>query len=104
MTACVFLLWLNETRLSLPHFSITVRSYERREAEVVLWSWISVEASAKERMPEDVMESRSFMERMESKREMTKPWGTPALIDCRLERKQSTLTAIDLSRRNYQSI
>ena len=44
MTACFVLLWLNETRLSLLHFSITVRSLERREAEVFLWSWISVEA------------------------------------------------------------
>ena len=44
MTACFVFLWLNETRLSLPHFSITVRSLERREAEVFLWSWISVEA------------------------------------------------------------
>ena len=44
MTVCFVLLWLNETRLSLPHFSITVRSLERREAEVFLWSWISVEA------------------------------------------------------------
>ena len=34
MTACFVLLWLNETRLSLPHFSITVRSLERREAEI----------------------------------------------------------------------
>ena len=44
MTACFVLLWLNETRLSLPHFSITVRSLERSEAEMFLWSWISVEA------------------------------------------------------------
>ena len=44
MTACFVLLWLNETGLSLPHFSITVRSMERREAEMVLWNWISVEA------------------------------------------------------------
>ena len=44
MTVCFFLLWLNETRLSLPHFSITVKSLERREAEMFLWSWISVEA------------------------------------------------------------
>ena len=43
MTACFVLLWLNETRLSLPHFSITVRSLERSEAEMFLWSWISVE-------------------------------------------------------------
>ena len=43
MTACFVLLWLNETMLSLPHFSITVRSLERGEAEVFLWSWISVE-------------------------------------------------------------
>ena len=44
MIACFVLLWLNETRLSLLHFSITVRSLERREAEVLLWSWILVEA------------------------------------------------------------
>ena len=44
MTACFVLLWLNETRLSLSHFSITVRSLERSEAEMFLWSWISVEA------------------------------------------------------------
>ena len=44
MTACFVLLWLHETRLSLLHFSITVRSLERREAEVFLWGWISVEA------------------------------------------------------------
>ena len=43
MTVCLFLLWLNTTRLSLPNFSITVRSLERREAEMFLWSWISVE-------------------------------------------------------------
>ena len=43
MTAGFVLLLLNETRLSLPHFSITVRSLEGREAEVFLWSWISVE-------------------------------------------------------------
>ena len=44
MTSCFVLLWLNKTRLSLPHFSITVRLLERREAEVFLWSWISVKA------------------------------------------------------------
>ena len=44
MTACFVLLWLNETRLSSPHFSITVRSWERSEAEMFLWSLISVEA------------------------------------------------------------
>ena len=44
MTACFVLLWLNETRLSLPHFSITVRSLERSEAEMLLWSGISLEA------------------------------------------------------------
>ena len=43
MTACFVWLWLNETKLSLPHVSITVRSLERREAEMFLWSWISVE-------------------------------------------------------------
>ena len=44
MTACFALFWLNETRLPLPHFSITVRSLERRDAEVVLWSGTSLEA------------------------------------------------------------
>ena len=44
MTACFILLWLNETRLSLPHLAISVRSLERRETEVFLWSWTSVEA------------------------------------------------------------
>ena len=44
MTACFVLLWLNEIRSSLPHFSIPVRSLERREAEMFLWSLISVEA------------------------------------------------------------
>ena len=44
MTACFVLLCLNETRLSLSHFSITVRSLERSEADMLLWSWISVEA------------------------------------------------------------
>ena len=44
MTACFVLLWSNEAKLYLPHFSITVRSLERSEAEVFLWSWISMEA------------------------------------------------------------
>ena len=44
MTACFVLLWLKETRLSLPHFSITVRSLESSEAEMFLWNWMSVEA------------------------------------------------------------
>ena len=44
MTVCVVLLCLNQTRLSLPHFSITVGSLERREAEMFLWSGISQEA------------------------------------------------------------
>ena len=43
MTVCVILLWLNETRLSLPHFSKTVRSLERREADLFLLSGISQE-------------------------------------------------------------
>ena len=79
-----------------------------------LWSWISVEAwsfglneteelrkvsSAKERMLEDVEVSRPFMKRIKSTGEMTEPLGTPALIECRLERKPSTLTAIDLPER-----
>ena len=104
MTACFVLLWLNETRLSLPHFSITVRSLERSEAEMFLWSWISVEewsfglneneelrkvSSAKEWMLEDVEESRSLMKRMKSTGEMTekkrKQWSLitmDATIDC----------------------
>ena len=48
-------------------------------------------------MLEDVDVSGSLMKRMKSTGEMTEPWGTPALIECRLERKPSTLTAIDLS-------
>ena len=55
-------------------------------------------------MLEDVEVSRSFMKRMKSTGEMTESWGTPALIECRIKRKPSTLTAIDLSERNYQSI
>ena len=47
----------------------------------------------------DVEASRSLMKRMKSTGEMTEPWGTPALIECRLEGKPSTLTAIDLSKR-----
>ena len=80
------------------------RSFERRDAE--MWSEISVEAlsfglngneelrkvsSAKERMLEDVEVSRSLMKRMKSIGEMTEPWGVPALNECRLERKPSTL-------------
>ena len=48
-------------------------------------------------MLENVEVSRSLMKRMKGTGEMTEPWGTPALIDCRLERKPSTLTAINLS-------
>ena len=44
MTACVVLLWLNETRLSLPHFSVAVKSSKRSEAEIFLWRGISPEA------------------------------------------------------------
>ena len=44
MTAYFVLLWLNESRLSLPHFSIIVKSLERSEAEMFLWSGISMEA------------------------------------------------------------
>ena len=47
----------------------------------------------------DVEESRSFMNRIKSKGEITEPRGTPVLIECRSERKPSTLTAIDLSER-----
>ena len=50
-------------------------------------------------MLEDVEVSRSLMKRMKSTGEITEPWVTPALIDCRLERKPSNLTAIDLSER-----
>ena len=50
-------------------------------------------------MLENVEVSRSLMKRMNSTREMTEPWGTPALIEGKLERKPSTLTAIDLSER-----
>ena len=50
-------------------------------------------------MLEDVEVSRSFMKRMKSTGEMTESWGTPALMECRLERKLSTLTAIELSER-----
>ena len=45
ITVCIVLLCLNTTRLSLHRFSITVRSSERREAEVFLWTGISLEAS-----------------------------------------------------------
>ena len=48
-------------------------------------------------MLEDVEVSRSLMKRMKSTGEMTETWGAPALIECRLERKPPTLTAIDLS-------
>ena len=50
-------------------------------------------------MLEDVEVSRSLMKRMKSTGEMTDPWDTPALIESILERKPSTLTAIDLSER-----
>ena len=50
-------------------------------------------------MLEDVEVSRSFMKRMKSTGEIAEPWGTPALMECRLERKPSTLMAIDLSER-----
>ena len=39
------------------------------------------------------------MKRMKSTGEITEPWGTPASIECILERKPSTLTASDLSER-----
>ena len=48
-------------------------------------------------MLEDVEVSKSFMKRMKSTGDITEPWGTPALMECRLERKLSTLTAIDLA-------
>ena len=37
ITVCVILLCLNETRPYRRHFSIIVRSLERREAEMFLW-------------------------------------------------------------------
>ena len=40
------------------------------------------------------------MKRRKTSEEMKEPWRTPALIECRLERKPSTLTAIDLSQGN----
>ena len=42
MIACFVLLWLNETRSSLPHLPINVHSVGRRVADMFLWSWISV--------------------------------------------------------------
>ena len=53
-------------------------------------------------MLEEVEVSRSFMKTMKSTGEMTEPWGTQALMECRLERKPSTLTEIDLSERKLQ--
>ena len=50
-------------------------------------------------MLEDGEVSRSLMKRMKSTGETTEPWGTPALIECGLERKLSTLPAINLSER-----
>ena len=50
-------------------------------------------------MVEDIEVSRSFMKRMKSTGDITEPWGTPALMECRLERKPSILTSIDLSER-----
>ena len=48
-------------------------------------------------MLEDVEDSRSCMKRMKSTGEMTEPWGTPTLMECRLERKPSTSMAINPS-------
>ena len=56
--------------------------------------WAS-DGSARRRRGEQVIDE----ENEEYIREMTEPWGTPALMECRLERKPSTLTAIDLSER-----
>ena len=44
ITAYFVLLWLKGTRLSRPHFSKTVRSLERSETEMFMWSEILVEA------------------------------------------------------------
>ena len=41
ISACVVLLWLNETRLPSVYFSITVKSLARRKAEVRLWNEVS---------------------------------------------------------------
>ena len=43
------------------------------------------------------------MKRMKSTGEMTESWGTPALIEYRLERKLLNLMAVDLSERNLPS-
>ena len=50
-------------------------------------------------MLEDVEVSGSLIQRIKSTEEMKEPCGTKALIECRLEWKPSTLTAIDLSER-----
>ena len=51
-------------------------------------------------MLDDIELNMSFMKRMAlGTGEMTEPWGTPALMECRLVRKLSTMTAIDLSER-----
>ena len=54
-------------------------------------------------MLEDAEERRSFMDRIKSTGEMTEPWSTPAFMGCGLERKPSTLMAIDLSKRKQPS-
>ena len=41
MTTCVILLCLNETRLPLPHFSIPIKSLERRRTVLFLWGGIT---------------------------------------------------------------
>ena len=48
-----------------------------------LWSWISVEAWSFGLNENEELVSRSFMKRMKSTGEMTEPWGTPALMECR---------------------
>ena len=53
-------------------------------------------------MLEDVEASRSFIKRMKSTGEMTEPWGTPALIECKLDRNPFTLMASDLSERKHK--
>ena len=54
-------------------------------------------------MLEDVEVSRSFMKGMKSTGEITEPLGTPALIECRLERKPSTLRQLTYQRGNFCS-
>ena len=53
----------------------------------------------KEKMLEDVKESKSFMKKISIRGEIIELWGTPELIECGIERKPSILILIDLSDR-----